>query len=62
MPQVMSCLLFFNYFSDFAYKRIDLVTGGVIVIGVVTGDQCFICCSPLYIVVCPFSNEFKSRF
>ena len=53
MPQVMSCLLFFNYFSDFAYKRIDLVTGGVIVIGVVTGDQCFICCSPLYVVVCP---------
>ena len=53
MSQVMSCLLFFNYFSDFAYKRIDLVTGGVIVIGVVTGDQCFICCSPLYIVVCP---------
>ena len=53
MPQVMSCLLCFNYFSDFAYKRIDLVTGGVIVIGVVTGDQCFICCSPSYVVVYP---------
>ena len=43
----------FQLFSDFAYKKIDLVTGGVIVIGVVTGDQCFICCSLLYVVVCP---------
>ena len=44
--------IFHLFFSDFAYKRIDLVTGGVIVIGIVTGVQCFICCPLLYIIVC----------
>ena len=33
----------FLFFDDFAYKRIDLVTGGVVVTGIVTGDRCFIC-------------------
>ena len=42
MFQVMSLLVFFNQAEDFAYK-IDLVTGGVVVIGVVTGDRSFIC-------------------
>ena len=38
----MSLLVFFNQAEEFAYK-IDLVTGGVVVIGVVTGDRSFIC-------------------
>ena len=42
MFQVMSLLIFFVQAEDFAYK-IDLVTGGVVVIGVVTGDRSFIC-------------------